>query len=111
MEGSYSKVLKAREAVPSETYNFFMDILMETVRNEIAHCLQAAYRHLHVSDAQKLLAFSSPAQVKTFAEEHQWKISGDQILFKVDGEVKAAVPTIKLIKKSLRYARELEKIV
>jgi 26S proteasome regulatory subunit N12 len=32
MEGAYNKVTKARSDVPSDTYSFFMDMLMDTVR-------------------------------------------------------------------------------
>ena len=39
MEGSYNKDLLAKGNVPAESYNFFIDILMDTVRNEIASCL------------------------------------------------------------------------
>ena len=39
MEGSYNKDLLAKGKVPAESYNFFIDILMDTVRNEIASCL------------------------------------------------------------------------
>ena len=39
MEGSYNKDLLAKGNVPAESYNFFLDILMDTVRNEIASCL------------------------------------------------------------------------
>ena len=40
MEGSYNKDLLAKGNVPAESYNFFLDILMDTVRNEIASCLE-----------------------------------------------------------------------
>ena len=40
MEGSYNKVLLAKGNVPAESYNFFIDILMDTVRNEIVSCLE-----------------------------------------------------------------------
>lgn len=32
MEGSYHKVRSARADVPAESYTYFMDILMDTVR-------------------------------------------------------------------------------
>ena len=40
MEGSYNKDLLAKGNVPAVSYNFFIDILMDTVRNEIASCLE-----------------------------------------------------------------------
>ena len=32
MEGAYNRVLTARQAVPQETYVYFMDLLAKTVR-------------------------------------------------------------------------------
>jgi hypothetical protein len=32
MEGAYNRVLSARQAVPHETYVYFMDLLAKTVR-------------------------------------------------------------------------------
>ena len=40
MKGSYNIVLLAKGNGPAESYNFFIDILMDTVRNEIASCLE-----------------------------------------------------------------------
>ena len=40
MEGSYNKVLLLKENVPAESFGFFFDILLVTVRNEIASCLE-----------------------------------------------------------------------
>ena len=40
MEGSYNKVLSLKGNVPAESYNFFFDILLNTVREEIASCLE-----------------------------------------------------------------------
>ena len=49
MEGSYNKVLLAKGNVPAESYNFFIDILMDTVRNEIASCLEKVLGRIDVS--------------------------------------------------------------
>ena len=40
MEGSYNKVISLKGSVPAESYNFFFEILLKTVRNEIASCLE-----------------------------------------------------------------------
>ena len=40
MEGSYNKVLSLKGNVPAESYNYFFDILLNTVREEIASCLE-----------------------------------------------------------------------
>ena len=40
MEGSYSKVWKARQEAPAEEYKFFVDSLMSTIRCVCVVCLQ-----------------------------------------------------------------------
>jgi 26S proteasome regulatory subunit N12 len=69
MEGAYNKVLRARAEVPSETYTFFMDTLMETVRDEIADCIEKAYGSLSLSEAQKLLGILNSNDVLSYAKE------------------------------------------
>ena len=49
MEGSYNKVLLLGNNVPAESYKFFLDILLVTVRNEIASCMEKV-RHGLVFD-------------------------------------------------------------
>ena len=43
MEGSYNKVLSLKGNVPAESYNYFFDILLNTVREEIASCLEKVF--------------------------------------------------------------------
>ena len=40
MEGRYNKVHAGRADVPHEYYTVFMDILMETIREEVASCVE-----------------------------------------------------------------------
>ena len=40
MEGSYNKVISLKGSVPAASYNFFFEILLKTVRYEIASCLE-----------------------------------------------------------------------
>ena len=47
MEGSYNKVISLKGSVPAESYNFFFEILLKTVRNEIASCLEKVCVFLH----------------------------------------------------------------
>jgi len=116
MEGAYNKVLKAKESVPADSYLFFMDLLMDTVRNEIADCLEKAYDVLSPKDAQKLLGFTDAKQFEKYASQRNWTVitnskGVDEISFKQLEEAKAEIPSMKLIKQQLHYARELERII
>lgn len=69
MEGSYSKVWRlSREAPPQDEYRFFVDLLMDMIRNEIASCEEKAYDSLALHDAATLLFFDNLEQVLGFAQ-------------------------------------------
>lgn len=69
MEGSYSKVWRlSRETPPRDEYRFFVDLLMDMIRNEIASCEEKAYDSLALHDAATLLFFENLDQVLGFAK-------------------------------------------
>merc|ERR1712020_66159 len=55
MEGSYNKVLLAKGNVPAENFTFFIDILLCTIRDEIASCLEKAYTTISCNEASRML--------------------------------------------------------
>lgn len=69
MEGSYNRVWSSRSEVPAPEYLFFIDILMNTIRNEIASCSEKAYTSLPLSDAGTLLFFTNMQDILNFAKE------------------------------------------
>lgn len=114
MEGAYNQVFKARKDIPSDSYDYFMNLLMDTVRDEIADCIQKAYNTLSISEAQKLLGFSSHNDLQNYSQQRQWTITGNAITFKKGDDAattKTDIPSFKLIKQTLHYARELERII
>lgn len=112
MEGAYNKVLDARKTVPDESYAYFMEKLLSTVRDEIAECSERAYSSLAIPEAKRLMLFSSDREVADYAEERGWKVEGSKLVFAPlldddEGEISA----VKVISNTLTYARELERIV
>ena len=61
MEGSYNKVLSLKGNVPAESYNFFFDILLNTVRDEIASCLEKV-----ITESQSALSSSSSSGLQNY---------------------------------------------
>merc|ERR1711872_519288 len=112
MEGSYNKVLLAKGNVPAESYNFFIDILMDTVRNEIASCLEKAYKDISCADAARMLSISA-GDINAYAAERKWQISGGRLQFRgTDSEnEEQGVPSVQLANMAITYAREMEQIV
>jgi len=111
MEGSYPKVRAARADVPNETYTFFMDILMDTIRDEVADCSERAFRNLPASEMQKLLQLNEAKKFQEYIKERSWDVSGNTIVFHKVEAPKTEIPSIQLIKETLLYAKELERIV
>lgn len=114
MEGSYSKVLAARASCPKQ-FTFFMEGLVDRVRDSIAECSEAAYKSLAISEAQKLMIFSTEQQLMSYikVKKPDWNVTDGNIVFQ--NVMKAVssqdIPSLKLISETLLYANELERIV
>ncbi|KAI8584560.1 hypothetical protein K450DRAFT_216909 [Umbelopsis ramanniana AG] len=113
MEGSYNKVWGSRSKVKGEEFLFFYNILIDTIRHEIANCSEKAYEALPVQDAATLLFMKNMEDVLNFAQERNWKVNpAEQKIYftNTDDEV-TVIPQEQIIKQTLTYARELERIV
>jgi len=113
MEGSYNKVLLAKGNVPAESYTFFIDILMDTVRDEIASCMEAAYQDIRVADAARMLSISEK-ELGEYAAKRKWGSSGGRLKFQdlaAKEQEELGVPSLELANMSINYAREMEQIV
>lgn len=113
MEGSYNKLRIAREKVPGEEYLVFMDILMETVREEIGDSSEKVYKTLKVSEAQKILFLKNEQETKDFIQKRKWKVENGEIKFdkKVQVTQSFEESSKQLISKTLLYAKEMERII
>lgn len=116
MEGSYNKVFLAKSQVPSPHYTFFVDKLLNTIRIEVASCLETAFDSIAVQDAARLLFLSELDELKKFLNTRKWVISGDgrTISFPISKEMnqlQAKVASQQIASQIIEYAVELEKIV
>lgn len=113
MEGSYNKVLLAKGNVPAESYNFFIDILMDTVRNEIASCMEKAYADISCGDAARMLSIPS-GDMGDYAAKKNWVMEGGRLRF-IDlaarEKEELGVPSLELASMAITFAREMEQIV
>lgn len=115
MEGSFHKVLLLTGNVPAQNYTFFVDILIGTIRKEIASCIEKAYTRISAQEAAKVLMVESSAQLEEYVREREWTVSEDGAHFVFSQQEKKEklhfVQNQLLIQECLGYARELEKIV
>ncbi|KAK5168763.1 regulatory particle non-ATPase [Saxophila tyrrhenica] len=119
MEGSYDKVWGETkgERVPSEEFGVFSEVLVNTIRSEIASCSERAYPSLPISNAKNLLFLDSEGAVIQFAQSRGWVAKEGRIYFpQQEEEMLAAQKDVMsssnvVIENTLGYARKLETIV
>ncbi|CAN9426982.1 unnamed protein product [Alternaria alternata] len=117
MEGSYDKVWveTKSERVPGEEFALFTEILIGTIRKEIASCSERAYPSIPISDAKSLLFLDSEGSVVNFAKECGWVVKDGRIYFPQQEDEYMSrdilVTSDQVIENTLGYARELETIV
>lgn len=119
MEGSYDKVWGETkgERVPSEEFGVFSEVLIDTIRSEIASCSERAYPSLPISNAKNLLFLDSEGAVIQFAQARGWVAKDGRIYFpQQEEEALAAERDVMsnsdvVIENTLGYARKLETIV
>lgn len=115
MVGSYDEVLDAGSNVPDPSYGFFMDNLLETVRDSIADCVEVSYKSLRLTEAARMMKFDNVDELREYVAESRadWIVDGDELTFQPPptGRKAVDIPSKSLISQSLTYALELERIV
>uniref|UniRef100_A0A7S3QCN2 CSN8/PSMD8/EIF3K domain-containing protein n=1 Tax=Chaetoceros debilis TaxID=122233 RepID=A0A7S3QCN2_9STRA len=119
MVGSYDEVLNAKSHVPDPSYSFFMDNLLQTVRDSIADCVEVSYKTMQMDMAANMMKFDSVEELRDYIDtcRDDWIVNkngnGEELCFQPpDTGAKASdIPSKKLIAQTLSYATELERIV
>ncbi|XP_076169060.1 26S proteasome non-ATPase regulatory subunit 8-like [Ptiloglossa arizonensis] len=114
MEGSYNKIFLAKGNIPAASYRFFMNILLNTVRDEIGACMESAYAKISIQDASRMLNLTSEKDMKAFALKKNWTLAKDgYFYFNTTSEKKTEepIPSSDLATLAIDYARELEMII
>jgi 26S proteasome regulatory subunit N12 len=92
-------------------------VLINTIRLEIASCSERAYPSLPISNAKNLLFLDSEGAVVQFAQARGWTAKDGRIYFpQQEEEMLAAQQDVMsssgvVIENTLGYARKLETIV
>ncbi|KAG9348378.1 hypothetical protein JZ751_002113 [Albula glossodonta] len=114
MEGSYNKVFLARGNIPAESYTFFIDILLDTIRDEIAGCIEKAYEQIQFNEAMRVLFFSSTKKMTDYAKKRGWTQGSDgyySFSTQQQRTEEVSIPSTELAQQVIEYARQLEMIV
>lgn len=113
MVGTYDEVLSV--TVPDASFQFFVDNLLQTVRDSIADCVEVSYKTMKLSDAMTMMKFVSQQELLDYVDEcrDDWIVEGDTLCFQPppSGSKASDIPSLQLISQSLSYAMEMERIV
>lgn len=114
MVGLYDQVLAV--AVPDPSFQFFVDHLLQTVRDNIADCMEVSYTEISLQAAQSMMKFDSQAELSEYIQDcrDDWIVQGSQLLFQPPStgvQASTDIPSRKWIAQSLSYATEMERIV
>lgn len=111
MEGSYKKVLDMRSNLPLPSYGVFMDMLKETLSDEVASVSEKAYKSLPAPYCMQQLMLSSQDELNDYAEMRGWEVRDNTVFFQAGANERKEVPATETISEMLHYAKELERIV
>jgi 26S proteasome regulatory subunit N12 len=113
MVGIYDEILNI--TVPDESFQFFVDNLLQTVRDSIADCVEVSYKTMKLTDAMTMMKFDSQSMLLEYADNFRddWIVQGDILCFQPppSGSKASDIPSVKLISQNLSYATEMERIV
>lgn len=113
MVGIYDEVLQKQ--VPDESFQFFMDHLLQTVRDSIADCIEVSYPSLKLTDCASMMKFDGVAELQEYMQEYRddWMVQDDKLTFQPAPTAATAedIPSMQWIQQSLAYATEMERIV
>lgn len=92
-----------------------LQVLIGTIRSEIASCSEKAYPSLPIANAKNLLFLESEGSVVEFAQGRGWVVKDGRIYFpQQQGEDASEAKDMAsevMIANTIGYARELETIV
>lgn len=116
-EGSYHSALRARKDSTSPMFGWLLEDLEDTVRDEVASCIEVSHKTLTLQRAKELLNLESPQAAAKFAESREgWFVSSNGVVsFPNRAETKQlnkdSLPTDWTIRECLNMAIELDRIV
>jgi hypothetical protein len=86
-------------------------MLTTTVREKIAACAEKAYESFPAQDAAVLLMLDNKNAVNEFVQKRGWILKDNVVHFPRKKDDSLDIPAHGLIRQTLHYATELERIV
>lgn len=112
IEGMFHRVLASRSMVPAPEYTWFIDGLMETIRNELASCVEASFDVLPLQQVGTFLLVrpGEESMILAFAQLRDWNVENGLVHLKQSSTPIHFNPH-QYICRSLNYANFIEQII
>jgi 26S proteasome regulatory subunit N12 len=115
MVGLYDQVLRTQ--VPDASFQFFVDSLLQTVRDSIADCMEVSYKEMSLESAMTMMKYTTAPELMEYIQEcrDDWIVQDSKtLLFQppaVGSRASTDIPSMQWIAQSLSYATEMERII
>lgn len=140
MEGNYAKVLEKKNELSQDHYAFFLERLVEMVRQKVGTSMENTYAHLPVQEAAKMLILPDVAALQEFAVKEnerkareedddpmgdmtpsltrrapigvvRWEVKDGKLYFTRSAEKRLEINALDIMVNTIGYATDLERIV
>ena len=116
IEGSFQKALKSCADIPGPEYQYFMECMIDSLRDELADCFEVAYNIVPKAAAMNLLFCRNEQDLMNFIQKRNWEYDAASDLVCFPKHARSTVLTTHcdmdlLLERNLFIARQMEKIV
>eukprot|EP00825_Cyclidium_porcatum_P050050 TRINITY_DN8812_c0_g1_i4.p1 TRINITY_DN8812_c0_g1~~TRINITY_DN8812_c0_g1_i4.p1 ORF type:complete len:276 (+),score=71.16 TRINITY_DN8812_c0_g1_i4:131-958(+) len=118
--GNFQEALKVKSNAPLKQFNMFLDRIFETIRYEKARSAEKAYKKLDIQEALKIFNLNNLQELNDYIVQNnklsgetgfKWQIENQELQFQSIAPKQKRFNAEQLIKTTLNYAHELEKII
>ncbi|MBZ3873630.1 26S proteasome non-ATPase regulatory subunit 8 [Sciurus carolinensis] len=109
--GQLQQGFLAKGNIPAESYTFFIDILLDTIRDEMAGCIEKVYKKILFTEATRIFFFNTPKKMTDYAKKRGWVLGPSNYYSFASQQQKPEDTTIPFTELAIEYARQLEMIV
>ena len=95
----------------------FIDKFVDAIRFEMARSAEKAYLSLALKDVVQMFLLKDQGELDAFVRENngkegvEWVVRGDRLWFQSEKSEQKVIPAERMIRQTLEYATELNRII
>merc|ERR1712154_557088 len=109
MEGSYGKIIEAKNNLPDKTYNALLSKLEGTVKKEISLSLQAVHDEIPLKDGLEMLSLRDVKALQQFVQQNElkWTVDGKLIHFAPTEQKQQGIDAVTTAQDMLQFTSNI----